>query len=148
MTPSRLLVSLLVATSLAFLGSCATTPTAPAKPLPSGAGVLRSVPMDAALEDRILALDPKKITAADIRDTLSKAPAPRVFTIRGGIYPVYLAMESFGDFLIGMGSTVSTSSPAPLSPASRRRRPCTCPKPRRSSAITFRAGPCFPRRCS
>jgi len=103
MTPSRLLVSLLVATSLAFLGGCATTPTAPAKPMPSGAGVLRSVPMDAALEDRILALDPKKITAADIRDTLSKAPAPRVFTIRGGIYPVYLAMESFGDFLIGMG---------------------------------------------
>ncbi len=76
---------------------------AAAKPLPSGAGVLRSVAMDAALEDRILALDPKKITAADVRDTLSKAPAPRVFTIRGGIYPVYLAMESFGDFLVGMG---------------------------------------------
>jgi hypothetical protein len=106
MTPYRSLVALLLAASLAFVGGCATTaPTSreAAVAPPAPADVLRSVSMDRALEDRILALDPGKITAADVRDTLSKAPAPRVLTIRGGIYPVYLAMESFGAFLIGMG---------------------------------------------
>ncbi len=100
----RLLPALLLAAAVAALGGCATPPAATrdakaAEPT----SVLRSVEMDRALEDRILALDPRKITATDVRDTLSKAPAPRVFTIRGGIYPVYLAMESLGAFLIGMG---------------------------------------------
>jgi hypothetical protein len=65
--------------------------------------VLRSVAMDRAVEDRILALDPRKISAEDVRDTLSKAPAPQIVLIRGGIYPVYLAMVSFGNFLARMG---------------------------------------------
>ncbi len=106
MTLYRSLVGLLLAASLALVGGCATTAPASREATvasPAPAAVLRSVAMDRALEDRILALDPKKITAADVRDTLSKAPAPRVFAIRGGIYPVYLAMESFGAFLIGMG---------------------------------------------
>ena len=38
-----------------------------------------------------------------MRDTLSKAPAPRILLIHGGIYPVYLAMSSFADFLVAMG---------------------------------------------
>jgi hypothetical protein len=106
MTLARSLSALFVVGFLAALGGCAiaplTTTSAKYTAVPANA-VLKSVPMDPALEDRILALKPEKITAADVRDTLSKAPAPRIFTIRGGIYPVYLAMESFGAFLIGMG---------------------------------------------
>ncbi len=59
--------------------------------------------LDQAVEERILALDPERITAADVRDTLARAPAPRIMLVHGGIYPVHLAMTSFGEFLVGMG---------------------------------------------
>lgn len=107
-----LLAFVAIVTSVALCG-CATPPPPPAPSDAEQAEAVRALAaqrdpvhafaMDRALEDRILALDPKKISAVDVRDTLSKAPAPRVLTIRGGIYPVYLAMESFGAFLIGMG---------------------------------------------
>lgn len=48
-------------------------------------------------------LDPERISGEDVRATLSKAPAPRIFLLHGGIYPVHLAMSSFAEFLIGMG---------------------------------------------
>ncbi len=96
-------LSLLLAALIAVGSGCSTIPVAPPAPVATPGSMLRSVPMDRALEDRILALDPAKISAADVRDTLSKAPAPRIFLIRGGIYPVYLAMESLGAFLVGMG---------------------------------------------
>ena len=54
-------------------------------------------------EDRILALDPERVSDADVRDMLAHGPAPRIILIHGGIYPVYLAMESFGRFLAKMG---------------------------------------------
>lgn len=82
------------------------------RPSPDGAGasarpeagsVLRGIATDRALEDRILALDPERITQDDVRETLSKAPAPRIVLVHGGIFPVHLAMISFGRFLIGMG---------------------------------------------
>ena len=99
-----LIVYLLVAV-IATTSGCGTAPVAqrPEVVAPAPGAVLRSVSMDRALEDRILALNPTKISAEDVRDTLSKAPAPRIFLIRGGIYPVYLAMESLGAFLVGMG---------------------------------------------
>jgi hypothetical protein len=102
----RAVASLSVAVAVIALGGCATTSVAPSatKALATAPGsVLRTVPMDRALEERILALNPERISAADVRHTLAKAPAPRIFLIRGGIYPVYLAMESMGAFLIGMG---------------------------------------------
>ena len=58
---------------------------------------------DRALEDRILALDPERVSAADVRQILVKGPTPRIMLLHGGIYPVHLAMESFGRFLVGMG---------------------------------------------
>ena len=54
-------------------------------------------------EEKILALDPERITETEIREVLSLAPAPRIININGGIYPVHLLMESFSEFLIGMG---------------------------------------------
>ncbi len=65
--------------------------------------VLRAVEIDPALEEPILALDPEHISGEDVSKVLSHAPAPRIMKIHGGIYPVYLVMESFSRFLIKMG---------------------------------------------
>ena len=46
---------------------------------------------------------PDNVSAEDVRDTLSKVPAPRVILLHGGVFPVHLAMTSFAQFLIGMG---------------------------------------------
>jgi hypothetical protein len=54
-------------------------------------------------QEKILALDPARITEREIREVLSQAPAPRIININGGIYPVHLLMESFSEFLMGMG---------------------------------------------
>jgi pimeloyl-ACP methyl ester carboxylesterase len=89
------------------VGGCAMAPYAPrdpalhANPLPGS--VLRSAKIDRELEERILALDPEKISDTDVRGTLAKGPTPRIFAMHGGVYPVYLLMESFAQFLIGMG---------------------------------------------
>jgi len=58
---------------------------------------------DRALEDRILALDPERVTPTEVRDILMKGPTPRIMLLHGGIYPVHLAMESFGRFMVDMG---------------------------------------------
>ncbi len=65
--------------------------------------MLRSLPIDHALDARILALDPERISEDDVRNTLAKGPTPRIMLLHGGIYPVHLAMVSFGRFLVGMG---------------------------------------------
>lgn len=63
----------------------------------------RSTSMPRELEEKILALDPYHVTAADVRDVLSRAPAPRVISVHGGVYTVIRKMVSFADFLMGMG---------------------------------------------
>ena len=65
--------------------------------------VLRSLSIDRAVEDRILALDPERIGEDDVRNALAKGPTPRIFEIHGGVYPVQVLMQSFAEFLIGMG---------------------------------------------
>ena len=55
------------------------------------------------LEDKILALDPEHVSEKDIKDVLSHTPAPKIVNIHGGIYPVYLMMISFSEFLADMG---------------------------------------------
>ena len=89
---------------------CAATLIAGCASLPSDTdvakapdAVMRSVALPRALEDRILALDPENVSGDDVRDVLSKAPAPRVILIHGGVFPVHLAMTSFAQFLVGMG---------------------------------------------
>jgi hypothetical protein len=84
------------------LGSHGAPSTARADRIEPGA-VLRALALAPDLEDRILALDPNRISATDLRTTLAAAPAPRVIGVHGGVYPVYLAMESFARFLIDMG---------------------------------------------
>ena len=58
---------------------------------------------DAALQARIIALDPAHISDRDVREVLAKGPTPRMMLLHGGVYPVHLLMESFGAFLTGMG---------------------------------------------
>ena len=70
---------------------------------PKAGEALKKIVLDPELEKRILALDPENISASDVENTLMKAPAPQILGIHGGIYPVYLCMISFGEFLIRMG---------------------------------------------
>jgi hypothetical protein len=65
--------------------------------------VLAETHVDAALQNRIFALDPEQVTDSDVRTVLAAGPTPRIVSVHGGIYPVHLVMESFARFLIGMG---------------------------------------------
>jgi len=64
---------------------------------------LRSYSLSANAEETILTLDPLHVTAKDIREVLSNAPAPRIINIHGGSSPARPSMISFSHFLIGMG---------------------------------------------
>jgi hypothetical protein len=62
---------------------------------------LGSLALDPAVEDRLLALDPARLSARDVRETLSHAPAPRIINLQGSV-PI-VTMEPFAEFLIAMG---------------------------------------------
>jgi hypothetical protein len=102
----RMLLAVLALAAL-MAGGCATEPPVAADPArlaqPSARSVPGSVTIDRALEDRILALDPERITADDVRNTLARGPAPQIMLVHGGIVGVYLVMVSTGHFLTGMG---------------------------------------------
>ena len=87
---------------LAVLLSMAQTGSATAADI-SADGVAPGRPpsLDRAIEDRILALDPLHISAAEVRDVLKRAPAPRIIGIQGS-FPL-ITMEPFAQFLIAMG---------------------------------------------
>ena len=51
-------------------------------------------------ENEILALDPERISDRQVKDVLSKAPAPRILTFKGTLFA---DMESFDRFLGAMG---------------------------------------------
>jgi hypothetical protein len=103
--PPRRALAWIFAASLVLAGCAATPPidVAVVAPKPGDYAALKAHRIDRALGDRILALDPERVSARDISEVLSKAPAPRVMLIHGGVYPVHLAMNSFGTFLVGMG---------------------------------------------
>jgi len=75
------------------LGAATWAPPATATTAPAA--------LDAATEDRILALAPDQISAADVRDVLSRAPAPRIVNLQGSLAPI--TMEPFAEYLIAMG---------------------------------------------
>lgn len=53
------------------------------------------------VEQRLLALDPERISEADVREVLARAPAPRIIALQGSV-PI-VTMRPFAEFLIGMG---------------------------------------------
>jgi pimeloyl-ACP methyl ester carboxylesterase len=97
---------LLAAVALALTG-CVTAPTGAYDQAnggrPNPGAILKSLSVDRAVEDRILALDPAHISDNDVRETLARGPAPRIVLLHGGVYPVHLLMISFGKFLSRMG---------------------------------------------
>jgi hypothetical protein len=95
-------VGLCLFSACAFVGSYRDSERGDKQPLGKGA-VVQALQLDAELEDRILALDPERISEKDIETALARAPAPRIINLHGGVPLVYLAMESFAKFLIGMG---------------------------------------------
>lgn len=69
--------------------------------------------LSAEHEQRLMALDPTNVTAADVREVLARAPAPRVINIHGGVARVIPRMVNFSEFLIGMGyPAASVTNPA------------------------------------
>jgi hypothetical protein len=56
---------------------------------------------DPLLKERILGLNPEEISEEDVKEILSKAPAPRIINLHGSI-PI-VTMEPFTRFLIAMG---------------------------------------------
>ena len=67
----------------------------------AAAALTGAVAPDAASEDRILALDPEHISAADVRDVLAHAPAPRIINLQGSL--AWVTMQPFAEFLVAMG---------------------------------------------
>lgn len=57
--------------------------------------------IDAAVAARLRTLDCSHVSAADVRDVLSRAPAPRIMLLQGSVPLV--TMEPFARFLIAMG---------------------------------------------
>jgi hypothetical protein len=114
---------LVAATAILALSSCAVAPpqdamrqdlalnstnlalnsTKYADPSAGQGGSLSRMSMDRDLEDRILALDPDRISGDDVKNTLALGPTPKIILSHGGVALVYMAMQSFGTFLIGMG---------------------------------------------
>jgi hypothetical protein len=96
--------SLLPLAILLLIAGCAVTPPTPELLAPPRPGaVLGALSLDRATEDRILAIDPLHVSGADLQGPLSKAPAPHIVLLHGGVYPVHLLMENFARFLMGMG---------------------------------------------
>jgi len=60
-------------------------------------------PLSPADQAKILALDPENVSQKEISEVLAQAPAPRIINIHGGILPRHANMNSFSEFLIGMG---------------------------------------------
>jgi len=76
-----------------------------------GGGAEASAALTPDARERLLALDPERVSEQQVRELLSLAPAPRVLLFKGSLGA---DMESFGAFLQRMGY-----------PASRLRNPTT-----------------------
>jgi hypothetical protein len=96
-----------IAAILAVTGCATTLPTAERARLEdqkiASGSVLAQTQVDRALQNKIFALDPERVSDSDVRAVLAAGPTPRIVNVHGGIYPVHLVMESFGRFLIAMG---------------------------------------------
>jgi hypothetical protein len=90
---------LLVALALVLAATHAQTAALAAAP--PGRFDTAQPPMDRSTEDRVLALDPANISAADVRDVLAYTPAPRIITLQGSV--ALITMEPFAEYLAAMG---------------------------------------------
>lgn len=61
----------------------------------------RRAPIDPAFAAPMQALDCERLSAADVRDVLAHAPAPRLILLQGSL--AFVTMQPFGEFLVAMG---------------------------------------------
>ena len=59
------------------------------------------IALDVETEERILALTPEHISAAEVQLVLARAPAPRIINLQGSI--AFVTMAPFAEYLIAMG---------------------------------------------
>lgn len=97
-------ISALAFVAALLLGGCASTPHVErAVPAEVAVPAWRTAALDSTVEERILALDPTRVSDEDVRTVLALGPTPRIVNLHGGIYPVHLVMDSFARFLVAMG---------------------------------------------
>ena len=98
--------------AMVWLAGCVTQKDAGIKPPERSLSEMVSTPAQPvpspATQAKILALDPEHVTQKEIREVLAQAPAPRIINIHGGILPRHANMNSFSEFLIGMGYPVAS----------------------------------------
>jgi hypothetical protein len=63
--------------------------------------VLSGIVLEPAAEERILALNPERISGHEVEESLALAPAPRIINLHGSV-PL-ITMKPFAEFLISMG---------------------------------------------
>lgn len=94
-----------VSLAIATLAACVTPAPAPSESNPSAPAPIaeapRPLPPDAALAERVLALDCARVSEADLRETLQRTPAPRLILLDGR--PAFVTMDAFGEYLVAMG---------------------------------------------
>lgn len=89
-----------------WLSGCASRPKADPSTLAvpgAGSAIDRVRQLSPELKNEVLALDPETVSDAEATAVLSKLPAPQVICIHGGLLRVKSSMNSFSEFLIGMG---------------------------------------------
>ena len=57
--------------------------------------------LDPATAERVLALDPARVTPGDVRDVLARVPAPRIYLLQGSV--AFVSMSPFAEFLVALG---------------------------------------------
>jgi len=62
---------------------------------------ISEIALDSDTEERILALTPEHISAAEVQQVLARAPAPRIINLQGSI--AFITMAPFAEYLIAMG---------------------------------------------
>lgn len=96
-------VSLAAVIVVAGCGKFALVPATTAKLAEVEQNLGKTTGLSREQENRILALNPDRVTESDVRNVLAGAPAPRIIAIHGGLASVQPRLASFGRFMIGMG---------------------------------------------
>lgn len=84
-----------------LLGGISVAATTSAQAADQRSVPIQRVALDPQVEERLLALDPQRLSARDVREVLAHVPAPRILALQGSV-PI-LTMAPFAEFLIAMG---------------------------------------------
>jgi hypothetical protein len=93
-----------VLAACAVLGAAACSAPVPAPPTAETAAVVDVDRVDAQVAQRLLSLDPQRISERDVREVLARVPAPRIIALHGSV-PIH-TMAPFAEFLAAMGYPV------------------------------------------